>query len=207
MKKRLQKVNQRFLFVILVAIALIYFSEPGLPCTPSGIFYLPYFIAGLVLIAIGELLRIWATGHLEKNKNLTTSGPYACIKNPMYAGSFIILMGFNMLAINQYIPIIILIELVAFLFIYIPTKRKIESTRLLEKFGDAYADYDKNVPDYIPRSIKPYKSDNPLYSPFVKGEGGLFWTWRVFWENQEILVGFTVLLGVAAIIIKFWIPY
>jgi protein-S-isoprenylcysteine O-methyltransferase Ste14 len=195
-KKRLQKVNQRFLFVILVAIALIYLSEPAFPYTKSGIFYLLFFVIGLVLIIFGEIIRIWATGHLEKNKNLTTSGPYAHIKNPMYAGSFIILIGFNMLAINPYIHFIILVELVAFLFVYIPTKRKIESTRLLEKFGDAYADYDKNVPDYIPRRLKPYQSATPKS-----------WKWQVFWENQEIQVGLAVLLGVAAIIIKFWLPY
>ena len=196
LKKRLQKINQRFLFVILVAIALIYLSEPTLPYTKSGIFYLSFFIIALVLIVSGEIIRIWATGHLEKNKNLTTSGPYAYIKNPMYAGSFIILMGFNMLAINPYIHFIIIVELIAFILIYIPTKRKIESTRLLEKFGDAYADYDENVPDYIPHRLKPYQSVTPKS-----------WTWRVFWENQEIQVGLAVLLGIAAIIIKFWLPY
>ena len=196
LKKRLQKVNQRFLFVILTAGVLIYLSEPSLPTTKSGLFYLPYLICGLAMIILGEILRIWATGHLEKNKNLTTSGPYGYIKNPMYAGSFIILMGFNMLAINPYILYIILVELVAFMLVYIPTKRRIESTRLIDKFGTVYEDYDKNVPDYIPRQLTAYKSGAPKT-----------WTWRVFWENQEVQVGFAVIVGTAAIIIKLWVPY
>lgn len=196
LKKRLQKVNQRFLFVLLTAGVLIYLSEPSLPATKSGLSYLPYLICGLAMITFGEILRIWATGHLEKNKNLTTSGPYGYIKNPMYAGSFIILMGFNMLAINPYILYIILVELVAFMLVYIPTKRRIESTRLIEKFGQVYADYNAQVPDYIPRRLTPFKSLNPKS-----------WTWRVFWENQEIQVGFAVLVGTAAIVIKLWIPY
>ncbi len=79
LKKRLQKINQRFLFVLLTAGVLIYLFEPSLPATKSGISYLPYLIAGLGLILFGEILRIWATGHLEKNKNLTKSGPYAHI--------------------------------------------------------------------------------------------------------------------------------
>jgi len=195
-KKRLQKANQKFLFVLLTAGVLIYLSEPLLPTTKNGIFYLPYLTCGLTMILFGEILRIWATGHLEKNKNLTTSGPYSYIKNPMYAGSFIILMGFNMLAINPYMLFIIPVELIAFMLVYIPTKRRIESTRLIEKFGQAYADYDENVPDYIPRRLKPYKSLNPKS-----------WTWRVFRGNQEVQVGFTVLVGTAAIIIKLWIPY
>lgn len=196
LKKRAQKVNQRFLFVMLTAGLLIYLSEPNLPITQSGLFYPPYLILGMILIVAGEILRVWATGHLEKNKNLTTSGPYGYIKNPMYAGSFIILMGFNMLAINPYILYIIPVELLAFILVYIPTKRQIESTRLIEKFGPAYADYDRNVPDYIPRRLTPYQSTNPKV-----------WTWRVFWENQEIHVGFAVLAGTAAIIVKLWIPY
>ena len=32
---------------------------------------------GLLPIVLGELLRIWACGHLVKNKRLTTTGPYA----------------------------------------------------------------------------------------------------------------------------------
>ncbi|MDI6732913.1 MAG: isoprenylcysteine carboxylmethyltransferase family protein [Planctomycetota bacterium] len=191
LKKRLQKVNYRFLFVTLVALTLIYLSEPKFPYTANGIFYLPYFIIGLCLIIVGEIIRIWATGHLEKNKNLTTSGPYGYIKNPMYAGSFIILMGFNSLAINPYIHYILLVELVAFILVYIPTKRKIESTRLLEKFGSEYADYDKNVPDYIPRRLIAY----PVGERRIEKR----WRWQVFWENQEIQVAFAVLVGVIAI--------
>jgi hypothetical protein len=114
----------------------------------------------------------------------------------MYAGSFIILMGFNLLAINPYIHYIVAVELVAFLLVYIPTKRRIESARLIEKFGPNYADYDKHVPDYIPRRLKHYTGPNQKS-----------WTWRVFWENQEIQVGFAVMAGTAAIVIKLWIPY
>jgi hypothetical protein len=32
-------------------------------------------------------LRIWASGHLVKNKVLTVTGPYAYVKNPLYIGT------------------------------------------------------------------------------------------------------------------------
>lgn len=194
LKKRLQKFNLKFISVLIIFIALLYFAEPGLPKTKSGINYLPFFAVGLALVAIGEVIRVWATGHLEKNKSLTTSGPYAYIKNPMYAGTFIIMIGFNALAINQYIMYILLVEILAFLFYYIPAKNRIEKNRLLEKFGEAYADYDKNVPDYIPCRIMPYAN-----------RVGKSWGWRVFWENQEIQVAVAVLIGAALIIGKIWI--
>jgi protein-S-isoprenylcysteine O-methyltransferase Ste14 len=197
LKKRLQKFNLKFILVLVIFIALVYFAEPGFPKTKSGINYLPFFISGLALVFIGEVIRVWATGHLEKNKSLTTSGPYAYIKNPMYAGTFIIMVGCNALAINSYIIFILLVELAAFLFQYIPSKNRIEKTRLLEKFGEAYADYDKHVPDYIPRRITPYA-----------GRAAKSWQWRVFWENQEIQVGIAVIIAVAAIAGKsWWIKY
>ena len=32
---------------------------------------------------LGIILRGWAAGHLEKNIQLTTSGPFACVRNPL----------------------------------------------------------------------------------------------------------------------------
>ncbi|MFH1226457.1 MAG: isoprenylcysteine carboxylmethyltransferase family protein [Planctomycetota bacterium] len=193
-KKRIQKINLRFLSVLAIFGVLVWFAEPGLPKTKSGWDYLPFLISGLALVAVGEIVRIWATGHLEKNKSLTTSGPYAYIKNPMYAGTFIIMLGCNILAINPYIYYILAVELAAFLFQYVPAKNRIEKTRLLEKFGQDYADYDKNVPDYIPRRLTPY--EKRTLKP---------WQWSVFRGNQEIQVGIAVLIGTALIVGRLWI--
>jgi protein-S-isoprenylcysteine O-methyltransferase Ste14 len=179
------------LLLFLLIIALIFLAIK----MPNPTYLLPFFIGGTALIVIGEIIRIWATGHLEKNKSLTTSGPYGYVKNPMYVGSFIIMLGFNAIAINHYIHFIIIAEVLIFLVYYIPTKRKIEGTRLIEKFGQAYADYDKNVPDYIPRKLTPYQGINSDKK----------WTKSVFRENNEHHVGFSVLLGVIAVALRFWL--
>ena len=49
--------------------------------------------AGAAVGAIGEALRIWAAGHLEKGREVTSSGPYALTRHPLYAGSTIIGAG------------------------------------------------------------------------------------------------------------------
>jgi protein-S-isoprenylcysteine O-methyltransferase Ste14 len=49
-------------------------------------------IGGIVALA-GELIRIWAAGHLEKGQEVTQSGPYRLTRHPLYMGSAIIALG------------------------------------------------------------------------------------------------------------------
>ena len=49
-------------------------------------------VGGLVAV-MGEAVRIWAAGHLEKGREVTTSGPYAFSRHPLYVGSSVIGVG------------------------------------------------------------------------------------------------------------------
>src|SRR5512142_2323761 len=53
---------------------------------------------GALVTVPGILLRALASGHVKKNEELTTSGPYAYTRNPLYLGSLIIAVGFAMAA-------------------------------------------------------------------------------------------------------------
>src|SRR6476619_6690809 len=55
---------------------------------------------GGAVAAIGEGLRIWAAGHLEKGREVTTSGPYALTRHPLYVGSTIIGLGLGYSSAN-----------------------------------------------------------------------------------------------------------
>src|SRR5687768_4374284 len=44
---------------------------------------------GAAVGAVGEALRVWAAGHLEKGREVTNTGPYAVTRHPLYAGSTI----------------------------------------------------------------------------------------------------------------------
>ena len=48
---------------------------------------------GGVVAAAGEALRIWAAGHLEKGREVTSSGPYSFTRHPLYLGSSLIGVG------------------------------------------------------------------------------------------------------------------
>lgn len=48
---------------------------------------------GGAIALVGELVRIWAAGHLEKGREVTQSGPYRFTRHPLYAGSAIVAVG------------------------------------------------------------------------------------------------------------------
>ena len=50
--------------------------------------------AGASIGLCGMALRAWAAGHLAKNERLTTSGPFARVRNPLYLGSLTVGVAF-----------------------------------------------------------------------------------------------------------------
>ena len=50
------------------------------------------------LIAVAGLgIRTLASGHVQKNEQLTMSGPYAYVRNPLYFGSVVLAVGLGSL--------------------------------------------------------------------------------------------------------------
>src|SRR5689334_19806972 len=48
---------------------------------------------GLPLSILGLILRGWAAGHLDKDRALAQSGPYAYVRNPLYIGTLMVAAG------------------------------------------------------------------------------------------------------------------
>ena len=48
---------------------------------------------GLAVAVVGEGLRIWASGHIEKGREVTMSGPYRWTRHPLYVGSSVMALG------------------------------------------------------------------------------------------------------------------
>ncbi|MDP7338153.1 MAG: methyltransferase, partial [Vicinamibacterales bacterium] len=49
---------------------------------------------GATVALVGESMRVWAAGHLEKGLEVTTSGPYRWMRHPLYVGSSLLGAGF-----------------------------------------------------------------------------------------------------------------
>jgi len=102
--------------------------------------------AGLALILAGLLVRAVASGHIRKNAALTTTGPYAYTRNPLYLGSILIAAGFGLASRNIWIAAS---AVLMFLLIYMPVI-KAEEKYLRSIFPD-YGQYAARVPRLLPR--------------------------------------------------------
>src|SRR5688572_3648500 len=93
--------------------------------------------AGLLVAALGECVRLWAAGHLEKGREVTRSGPYRFFGHPLYAGSMVIAIGVA-IAARGALP-----ALLAGLYmgVTIAAAIQVEEAQLREAFGTTYDDY------------------------------------------------------------------
>lgn len=92
---------------------------------------------GGVVAAIGEALRIWAAGHLEKSREVTRSGPYRWTRHPLYLGSTLIAAGVALAAGSRPGAAIIAV----YVLTTIPAAILSEEAHLREKFGGEYDAY------------------------------------------------------------------
>ncbi len=98
----------------------------------------------------GLVIRAWAAGILEKDRELAVSGPYAFTRNPLYLGSFVIGTGAVLAGGRPWFGLLFL----AFFAILYRGAMLHESERLEERFGDDYRRYRKAVPVFLPRGTR-----------------------------------------------------
>ena len=194
---RVKKLTWKLITVYALCIAIICVADPD----PRK-FLRWWFWAGFAIVAVGQGVRFWAAGHLVKNKILTVTGPYAYVKNPLYIGTFLGMIGFTFLTMGprkapwyfQHLNWMVLgLGLLVFVAYYIPYKKKREGDRLHDLFGEAWDHFDQAVPDYFPKCTRYERAqDRP-------------WSWAATCENSEQWTPFAMAVGVAAVLWNGWI--
>lgn len=123
----------------------------------------PRFLCGAAIGLSGILLRAWATGHLEKNQQLCTSGPYAYTRNPLYLGSAIVATGF---ALAGGLWSIAMLYALVLQFVYWPVVLEEESH--LRKLFPGFADYAQKVPRFWPTLVPQLQSEKRFQMTIYK---------------------------------------
>lgn len=99
-----------------------------------------FVMAGVVLIAKG-----WARVH-SAGGHLVQDGVYSVVRHPQYTGIFLAVLG--QLVHWPTIPTLALAPFIVWLYVRLARR---EEARLVEKFGEAYRDYRRRVPMFLPR--------------------------------------------------------
>ena len=140
---------------------------------------------------IGLALRAWSAGHIRKNRELATSGPYSYTRNPLYLGSFLLGVGFT-IASGQ--PWLALLFAALFLGIYYPVMR-VEAADLAKLFGEDYENYSRAVPLFFPRATA-YRGDKG-----TRFDASLYMRYREYRAALGLLIAWA-LLALKAVFIK-----
>jgi len=119
---------------------------------------------GWIVIAIGGLIAggcifefawrgIGTPAPFDPPRRLVISGPYRWVRNPMYLGMGVILLGEGLtFPLLTTMMLIMIVTLWCALMLFIIT---FEEPALREKFGDDYAEYCQHVRRWIPR-LRPF---------------------------------------------------
>jgi protein-S-isoprenylcysteine O-methyltransferase Ste14 len=134
-------------------------------------------IIGTALILPGLAIRALASGHVQKNEQLATTGPYAYTRNPLYLGSLILAVGFAISARNWWIGAGLILF---FLAIYLPVIHGEEA--FLEEHFPEFAEYARQVPRLMPR-LSSFRFAHETFS------------WELYWKHRE----YNATLGATAV--------
>jgi protein-S-isoprenylcysteine O-methyltransferase Ste14 len=92
---------------------------------------------GTLVALVGEGVRIWAAGHLNKAREVTSSGPYRWFAHPLYVGSSVMGAGLAIAGGSAIVAVLI----AAYLGITLTAAIRNEEAFLGNTFGDRYERY------------------------------------------------------------------
>jgi protein-S-isoprenylcysteine O-methyltransferase Ste14 len=164
----------------LAGLVVFLFARP----TPRSLLLAaPFFL-------LGEAIRHWASGHIEKTERLATGGPYAHTRNPLYVGSALLAVGVAIACAS--LPAAAAVAL--YLFAFYPAVIREEAAFLRRKFEGEYETWASEVPVFFPRPTP----GGPRTSRFA---------WSRVARNREWRTALALPLVVALLFARRWLPF
>jgi hypothetical protein len=127
-------------------------------------------LVGGAMAIVGEALRIWAAGHLNKSREVTSSGPYRWFAHPLYVGSS--MMGIGVAAASGSALVVLLIA--AYLATTITAAIRQEEAFLRGRFGDRYDEYRRGAAGRVDADAwRPYSLSQAIANREYRAATGL----------------------------------
>jgi protein-S-isoprenylcysteine O-methyltransferase Ste14 len=151
---RAQQVDRRArwgILLVAIAFALLWqyqFWQTSLPAWRLTLSIVFFVLADLLSwTATRSLGRHWRVdAGLNAEHQLVTRGPYRLVRHPIYTSVLCVLWGSGFILLS--LPLILLATLLAVAGTEI--RVRIEDGLLASRFGEAFHDYQRKVPAYIP---------------------------------------------------------
>jgi hypothetical protein len=151
----------------------------------------PHWIAsGAALAGFGLIIRALAAGHLRKDRELATSGPYARTRNPLYLGSAFMAVGFAVAGHSWWAGGVAV-------FYYAVMKN--EEADLLVRFGTSFENYARKVPLFFPTLLSGGYQGSP-----DTGMGQNF-SWDQYGRNREYRALIGTIGALAVVWLRMWV--
>jgi hypothetical protein len=153
-----------------------------------------WILVGAVVAAIGLLIRGASSGHLRKDRELATSGPYAHTRNPLYLGSAFLAAGFAIAGGSWWAGLLV----VAYFGIFYYAVMRNEEQDLQRRFGAAFEAYAARVPLFFPW----------FAGATAESSGGQMnqqFSWAQYRRNREYKALIGTIAGVGVLFLRMWI--
>jgi len=151
---------------------------------------------GASIAAIGLAIRAISAGHLQKDRELATSGPYAYTRNPLYLGSSLLAAGFAVAGSSWADGAMV----IAYFAVFYYAVMRNEEADLRRRFGPAFDEYSANVPLFLPQ--------------FASRKGGVWRTpppptksfsWTLYRRNREYNALIGTVIGIGLLWVRMWL--
>jgi protein-S-isoprenylcysteine O-methyltransferase Ste14 len=152
-------------------------------------------VAGGIVAAFGLLVRGAASGHLRKDEELATTGPYASTRNPLYLGSAFLAAGFIISGDSWWAGLIVGVYFAVFYYAVIRN----EEADLRKRFGAAFDAYAARTPLFFPAFRAPKGEglpENVRANPF---------SWVQYRRNREYQALLGTIAGLGVVWLRMWI--
>jgi protein-S-isoprenylcysteine O-methyltransferase Ste14 len=157
---------------------------------------LRWMAIGAVVAAFGLITRAAAAGHLRKDQELATSGPYSRTRNPLYLGSALLAAGFILAGHSLWAGAVVASYFAVFYYAAIRT----EEAHLRGRFGVEFDAYAARVSTFLP-SFNPVTAEPP--SP--RAETIAAFSWEQYRRNREYRALIGTLAGLGVLGLRMWL--
>ena len=167
---------------------------------------------GIILAAIGMVLRVWGTAYLGyevvhhedmQAGAVMAAGPYRYMRNPLYAGGWFMMAAFSLLLTPS--GALLMVVLIAIFYLRLVLG---EEAFLTEKLGNPYRQYLRTVPRIVPqlRTSLPCADAKPRWLTAALTEImpiGVFLTFAIVswtYDNQTMLLAILISFVVSMVV-------